>query len=311
MLSPVRRVFIGLFLLMLAWREPAFAQVAATSQLPASARFNQELLALTSATQGVVGVALRDLSTGEEFSVNGERLFSQAGLSKIHVLAAFLRASDAGKVDLNEPHTLSPQDKLPGGILQRLGDRTVTMSLRDYASLMVATDDNSATNIILSRIGVGAVNDTLSALGSADIRFAGLITDPQNPEDNLASPCALVRCLAALHRGQVLTPASRDEYFSMLSTPRAGPLRNAVPRHIRVASKSGIRGALRCTAGIVYLKNHPYVITVMTQPPADDTGTDLDYTATISAISRLSYSYFSKLDPKEPSAPKTSSKERP
>jgi len=280
----------------------AFADAPQSVQVtsPADAEFQEELSSLAEPTQ--IGIAIRDLATGQEFSVNGDHLYSQAGLSKIHVLAALMRASDAGRIDLNAAHTLSPNDKLPGGILHRLGDNSVTMTLRDYATMMVTIDDNSATNVILSRIGIPAVNETLSALGASDIRFAGLITDPRNPEDNVASPKALVRCITALHEGKTLSPRSREDFFSLLSTPRLGSLRTAIPRHIRVASKSGIRGRLRCTAGIVYLKNHPYVIVIMTRPSSahDETSAENDPATTISAISKLAYTHFAQLAPAEP-----------
>jgi beta-lactamase class A len=292
----------------------AFADASRSLQTLSAAdtQFEQELRSL--AEPGQIGVAIRDLATGQEFSVNGDQPYSQAGLSKIHVLAALMRASDAGRIDLSAMHTLTAQDKLPGGILHRLGDNSVTMTLRDYATMMVTIDDNSATNILLSRIGVPAVNETLSALDAGDIRFAGLVTDPRNPEDNVASPNALVRCIAALHDGKILSPRSRDEFFSLLSTPRLGSLRSAIPRHIRVASKSGIRGRLRCTAGIVYLKNHPYVIVIMTRPsPAhDETSAENDPATTISAISKLAYTHFAQLTPAEPPhVASTSKSERP
>lgn len=283
---------------------PTSATAAESASRPlTSATFNQELIAATRAatTNGIVGVAIRDLATGEEFSVEGDRQFSQAGLSKIHVLTALLRESAAGRIDLDASHRLSSDDKLPGGILSRLGDESVTMSLRDYATLMVALDDNSAANIILSKIGVRSVHETLTALGAEDIHFAGLTTDPKNPDDNLASPCALVRCLASLHEGRVLDSRSREEFFSLLSTPRLGALRVSVPRHIRIASKSGLRGGLRCTAAIVFLKNHPYVMAIMTQPPArEDNSLESDATATVSTLSKLAYNHFSHLTPAEP-----------
>jgi beta-lactamase class A len=261
-------------------------------------RFVEELNALVLKAPADVGVAIRDLSTGQEYTVNGDQRFSQAGLSKIHVLAALFRESAAGRVDLASLHKLAPEEKLPGGILHRLGDDSVTMSLRDYATLMVTMDDNSATNLLLSKIGTDAVKNTLTALGSSDIHFAGLLTDPKNPDDNLASPKALVRCLAELHRSEVLDDRAKDDFFALLSTPRLSALRAAIPRNVRVASKSGIRGHVRCTAAVVFLKDRPYAITIMTQSrDGNESEIASDASATISSLSRLAHAHFSKLSP--------------
>jgi beta-lactamase class A len=259
-------------------------------------QFVAELNALVAKSPADVGVAICDLTTGQEFSINGDQRFSQAGLSKIHVLAALFRESAAGRIDLTALHQLSVEEKLPGGILHRLGDGSVTMSLRDYATLMVTMDDNSATNIILSKIGADAVNDTLTALGASDIHFAGLLTDPKKPDDNLASPKAVVHCLAELHRSNVLSGSSKAEFFALLSTPRLSAVRTALPRNVRVASKSGIRGNVRCTAAVVFLKNRPYAIAIMTQfRNRTEAELAVDASTTISSLSRLSHAYFSQL----------------
>jgi beta-lactamase class A len=290
----------------LACAAPARAQLETKTDSPASLSemlFERELTALTRNAADIFGVGIRDLTTGKDFLINPDRTFSQAGLSKLYVLAALMRESSEGRIDLNATHTLSAQDKLPGGILHRLGDDSVTMSLRDYANLMVTIDDNSAAQVILSKVTKQAVNDTLQALGSQQIRFAGLVTNPQNPEDNLASPRALLDCLHALYQGQVLNAADKELFFSLLSTSRQGALRNGVPRHIRVASKSGSRGNLRSVGGIVFLQQHPYAIVIMSKPaPVGENAEGTGPSGTAAAISKLAYDYFSKLEAAEPAS---------
>lgn len=245
----------------------------------------------------VIGIGIRDLSTGEEFSVKGDQQFSQTGLSKLHILMALYREASEGRVDLSSRHTLSNKEKLPGGVLHRLGDDSVTMSIRDYAMLMTVMDDNSAANVLLAKIGTQAIDNYLAALGTKDIRFAGLVTDPKNPEDNTATPLALAQCLDSLHRCEIVDKNSRDDIYSLLSTPRVSALRTGLPPNMKVASKSGFRGPLRCAAGIVFLKKHPYAIVVMIRPTMESRENQrADANDKIAAISRLAYSYFGKLE---------------
>jgi beta-lactamase class A len=277
-----------------------------------AARFEAEIQSIAAQSQGTIGVGIRDLTTGENFFVNPDRPFSLAGLSKIYVLAALMRESSRGNLSLDDKYTLTAKDKLPGGILFRLGDDSVTMSLRDYATLLAAVDDNSATQLILSRITLQTVQDTLKAVSGDKIRFEGLVADPQKPVDNLASPRALLDSLHTLYSGPVLGAKSREEFFSILSTPRQGAMRAAIPSHIRVASKSGIRGSLRATAGIIFLKQRPYAIVILSQPPTPgEKKQGVDASATVSALSKLTFEYFSRLDAVEvaanPETPTTSS----
>lgn len=292
--SCVRTILFGLTLAF----HPAGSAEAANAAQPdaadARAKFQSQLAEAADSSVFEIGVAVRNLATKETLAVNGGTAFSQAGLSKLHVLIPLFREASQRRIDLSEQHTLRASDKLPGGVLQRLGDDTVTMSLRDYTALMCIMDDNSAAKILLDKLGRAPIDSYLAELNNPDIHFAGLVSDPKNPDDNTATPLALLDCLSQLYGGKLVDDRSREEIFKLLATPRVSTLRSSVPPDIKIVSKSGFRGPIRCSAGMVFLDSNPYAIVIMIrprtgQPPRPNQTTE----SKIAAIAKLAYAYYS------------------
>ena len=101
---------------------------------------------------GVLGVAIEDLTTGQKFFLHEDELFPQASSIKIAVLAelyhqAQLSAQGAsGKAKLSDLYTISSSDLVPDSdIMLGLTPSVTRITNRDLATMMVAVSDNSAT----------------------------------------------------------------------------------------------------------------------------------------------------------------------
>jgi beta-lactamase class A len=106
-----------------------------------------------------------DLATGAEVGHRADEPSVMASVFKLPVLVALVRAADAGDVDLGEQVTVPVEGRAPGPTgLSTMAD-PVTMSLRDLARSMIVVSDNAATDVVLARVGIPAVTDTLAALG--------------------------------------------------------------------------------------------------------------------------------------------------
>src|SRR2546425_787213 len=117
---------------------------------------------------GVMGLAVKDLTTGESFAVNAAMVFPQASSIKITVLMELLRQAQAGKLKLDDRVAIKQVQMVGGsGVLQFFGDASSAISLRDLAVLMIVLSDNTATNILIDQVGMANVNDTLAHLGLA------------------------------------------------------------------------------------------------------------------------------------------------
>src|SRR5689334_11816418 len=88
---------------------------------------------------GVLAVAVKDLTSGDEFLINGDEIMPQASSIKIAILADLFLQAQQGKVSLGEAYVVRQQDLVPGSdVLLGLTPGYTRLNLRDLASIMVA-----------------------------------------------------------------------------------------------------------------------------------------------------------------------------
>src|SRR6185436_13503389 len=104
----------------------------------------------------------------------------QGSAIKIPILIELFRQAEAGTLSLDERVAVRSADQVGGtGVAQWFGDGQSMMSLRDLAVLMIALSDNTATNILISKVGMDAVNRTMSTLGVATIKLQRKMIQPR------------------------------------------------------------------------------------------------------------------------------------
>jgi beta-lactamase class A len=94
-----------------------------------------------------------------------------ASVFKVPVMVELLRRVDAGDVRLDEQIELREQDKCPGGVLL-FCHAGLTLSVRDLLYFMITQSDNTATDMLWRRIGLGSVNEGMRRLGLRSIDCA-------------------------------------------------------------------------------------------------------------------------------------------
>lgn len=121
---------------------------------------------------GVLGVAILDLSSGQELLVRPDEVFPQASSIKIAVLAELYRQAEQsargvrGNVALTDLYVVRAEDLVAeSDIMGGLTPGTTQLTLKDLATMMVAVSDNSATNVLIDRIGMANVEAFLDRLG--------------------------------------------------------------------------------------------------------------------------------------------------
>src|SRR5690606_24986907 len=82
------------------------------------------------------------------------------------------RQADAGELSLDDEVVLTEEDKVPGsGILTDHFSPGATFSLRDAIRLMIRYSDNTATNLVLDRIGLDATAKLMSQMGMPETQI--------------------------------------------------------------------------------------------------------------------------------------------
>ena len=242
---------------------------------------------------GLHSVSLTDPDAS--FSLNPDEAFPTASIIKVPVLLEFYRQAEEGTLDPLEVRPLREEDKVGGsGVLQYLGAGSTSMTLEDYARLMINLSDNSATNVVIDLVGMDNVNGLLERLGLETTRLVRRMQakgfDPDSVE-NLSTPRELARLMELIHRREGLSGYVCEKALNALKLDKNGVISDAVPAGIAVADKSGWMGGVECDTGIVYLPT-PYAVAVMAKnAPSWDHG-GLEAKETLREIASAVHEYY-------------------
>ncbi len=279
-----------------------FAVTAAAQAPPPNERASdlrvkvqKDLEQIVAGFDGVMGLAAKDLTTGETFGINPDMVFPQGSSIKIPILLELYRQAQTGMLKLEEKVDVKKSMTVGGsGVLQRFSDGGSSLSLHDLAVLMIVLSDNSATNILIDRVGMQNVNDLLTRSNLRQTKLQRKMIDTESSragKENLSTPAEIIWLLGLLHQGKVLDAAHTAMVMEILKYSKDTPLRRSIPPGVELASKTGGLAGVVCESGIVLLAGKPYVISVMTTFAGPQANAD----GAITEASRRIYSYFERL----------------
>jgi beta-lactamase class A len=247
---------------------------------------------------GVIGVAILDLTDGRMLLRNADQIFPTASSIKLAILLELYRQDQEahgggqGKAKLTDLYTFDPKDLIEDSrIMAGLTPGVTRLTNRDLAQFMIAVSDNAATNILYDRVGKDNVNAMLRGLGLSKIMLRRKMIDlaaARRGDENVATPREMVLLLDAINKGKVLNKETTDEFIKQLATLKNGYLTRLLPEAVLVANKPGDLDGVRTDSGIVFVPNRPFAISVMTSWNRDDRAAE----RAISEIAFAAYQYF-------------------
>lgn len=111
---------------------------------------------IASQSELTAGVFFYNPDTGAYLNLGGDEVFSAASTIKIPVLVALFQEVDAGQIRLNEPLVMRPDlIASEAGVIQYQPPGTKFSAL-EIADLMITISDNTATNMLIDRLGGGS-----------------------------------------------------------------------------------------------------------------------------------------------------------
>jgi len=249
---------------------PAIAAVPpATSEV--LAQQVNEAITVDGAPLGHLTVYAKNLDTGAEWSLNGDERIRTASTIKLPIACALEALANAGRLDWQELLVVRADDQVSGsGVLHELSDGA-TIRLKDAMTLMLIVSDNTATNLLLDRVGGDSVNDYLARMGFQHTRVLRKIRgdgahlkppsgwtqagrDPVNADFGIGvtTEHEMVRLLEMLANGEIVDRTASDALLAILSHQQD---HSGIARHaqgVRVLNKTGSLDALRSDVGIAY-----------------------------------------------------------
>ena len=189
---------------------------------------------------GVMGAAIEDLSTGEQSFLRENEVFAQASSIKIAVLAELYLQAQQGKLKLADLYTVQSSDLVADSdIMGGLTPGVTRVTMRDLATMMVAVSDNSATNVLIDRIGMENVNAMLDSMGLAHTRLRRKMMDleaARQGRENISTPREMMILLESIYRGKLLNKEPTADFFKVLSTNKDSWIPRDLPAGLKIAN---------------------------------------------------------------------------
>ncbi len=218
-----------------------------------------------------------NLVTGEYVDLQANSSIAAASTIKIPILIALFQQLDRHQLQLSELLTLE-KTMIAGGngdmAEQPVGTKFTVL---DSAIKMIANNDNTATNLLIKRLGgQGQLNTQFHSWGLITTTMKNPLPDFSGT--NVSSPRELATLLQRIDQGQLLSVSSRRRVLEILGkTKRNTMLPEGLPPKTKIAHKTGEIANLTADVGLIELPNgQKYVVAAMVVKPSDnDQGAEL------------------------------------
>ena len=240
----------------------------------------------------------REIDGDRTVGYRADELVVTASVFKIPVMVELARRFDNGDPAPTERVRVKPDDRVlgPTGLSAMLDE--AELSWRDLAQLMMSVSDNTATDVIMRRVGLDAINATLAELGLERTTLIGdcrallgsltedtglrLDSDDRTGDDaerlsrwrsldptrtSRTTPEEMTRLLAMVWRDEAGSPEACAEARRIMAT-QVWPhrLTSGFPDGVTLAAKTGTLPGIRNEAGVVtYPDGARYAVAVFTR----------------------------------------------
>ena len=119
-----------------------------------------------------------ELESGASFAVNGGVSFPMASTVKLPILVEVMARIKDGEFNLTDEWSVEPPDQFyDGSLLSDLKAPGINLSVENLINLMMWQSDNTATDLLLKKVGIAAVNTRMRFIGIENILVSRTIRE--------------------------------------------------------------------------------------------------------------------------------------
>ncbi len=248
----------------------------------------QQIDELTQPYSSSVSVCIIDASNGNYCQVNSDKAFVSASMIKLAVLCEYMHAVDNGQLNPADRVALKDMNIVGGtGLIQT--ERHASYSYDELCRYMIMYSDNTATNVIISKLGLDAINERVQTLGCKNTLLNRQLMALNTNTENWISSRDAATILHKIKNGTAASSAMCAKALEYLSkqTDNEGMAEGISSGAF--AHKTGSLRSMRHDGGIV-LGKHPYVIVALCDIGAGNAN------RIMKEIAQKADAYFSQLD---------------
>ena len=268
-----------------------------------AADLQKQVEAIAQQHHGKVALYAKNLKTGAEVAINADEPVQTASVIKVAILMEVFSEAKAGKLSLDEKLPLTKDNQVPGSGILTFLQAGLQPTVQDAAVLMTDLSDNTATNLLIDKLTVAAVDKKITDMGLKNTWLYKKVFKPAEgpmPADQkkfgLGKTTAreMAQMFEAIERCDLGDAALCKRMLQILKDQQDN---NEIPRYIQysdtsekpsaIAHKTGALDDVRNDVGIVYTNAGPIVISAFTWDNADHNWTaDNEAMVTIAKMSK-------------------------
>ncbi len=231
-----------------------------------------------------VAVALLDLRDDRRLMINADRSFHAASTMKVPVMLELYRRAEAEGFSVEDPvRVRNTFRSIADGSEFTLGsdrDTELVESLggelpwRRIAHGMIVVSSNLGTNILLDELGAESVQNTMEAIGAAEMRVLRGVQDIPAFErgmSNTTTARAYARVLEVIARCEITSLEACRDMMAILEDQRfTTDIPAGLPEGVRFGNKTGSITRIRHDGAIIVPEGRePWILVILTEGYAD------------------------------------------
>ena len=236
---------------------------SATAESAENSQLNEQLSAVAQKYSGTYSVVCQAADGSWKGSFDGSDRHVAASMVKLAIMGTLFDQESKGAVNLSDSVTLQASDIVGGtGVIGSQGAGS-TWTYHELLEHMIQDSDNTATNVLIDKLGMSTVNTWASSFGLKETQLNRQMMDLDSGVENYMSAEDAAKILKAIWNGNfVSASASKDALAILEGQNETTGLEAGLPAGATFAHKTGTLDNVLNDGGIVETSK-PFIIVVM------------------------------------------------